>query len=64
MSARVLPFPQRAPFAVQIVREADAWLVVCRQHGWLFGSRGEALAEARDLAHGFGVVAQFAEARP
>lgn len=39
---------ERAPF-VRIVREpAGGWLAVtCRGHGWLFGSRAEALAEKR-----------------
>lgn len=55
MTARILAFPQRSPFAVHIAREDGAWLVICRAHGWLFGSRGEALVNARELAHGFGV---------
>lgn len=60
MTAQLLTFPMRAPFAVEITREDAAWLVICRAHSWLFGSRAEALIEARDLARGFGVVAQFA----
>lgn len=64
MSARIFSFPMQAPFAVEITREDAAWLVICRAHSWLFGSRGEALTEAQQLARGFGVVARFAEARP
>ena len=36
MTATILPFP---PFAVRIIREGDAWLVLAaRGHGWLCGS--------------------------
>jgi hypothetical protein len=55
MTAAILKFPQRGPFAVTICREDEAWLVVCRQHGWLFGSNTEAQAEAQRAAHSFGV---------
>jgi hypothetical protein len=48
----VLKFPERGPFAVTICREDEAWLVVCRQYGWLFGSNTEALAEDRRNRHG------------
>jgi hypothetical protein len=51
----ILKFPQRGPFAVTICREDEAWLVVCRQHGWLFGSNKEAVAEAHRTARSFGV---------
>jgi hypothetical protein len=36
----------------RIVREPDApgWLVILGSYGWLFGSRRDALAAARDLA--------------
>jgi hypothetical protein len=55
MTARILPFPTRGPFDVRIEPEGAAWLVVCREHGWLFGSCREALDEAREIARGFGV---------
>ena len=55
-NARIIPLPPRGPFAVRIMREGAAWLVVCRKHGWLFGSRREALREAADVARGFGVA--------
>jgi hypothetical protein len=59
MTARILRFPPRgrfSPFAVHVVREAPAWLVLCRSHGWLHGSYREAIREAREIARGFGVV--------
>jgi hypothetical protein len=64
MTARILAFAARGPFAVHVAREDDeaAWLVVCREHGWLCGSHPEAIAEARGLARGFG-VAVVVEAR-
>jgi hypothetical protein len=60
MSARILPFPARGPFTVRVEREAEAWLVICRQHGWLFGSRREAITEASEIARGFGVAVEAA----
>ena len=56
MTARIIPFPQRAPFAVRIEREGPAWLVTCRDHGWLHGDRDAAIADANTIARGFGVV--------
>jgi hypothetical protein len=56
MMADVLRFPERGPFAVRIEREDSAWLVVARDHGWMFGSHHEALADAERIARGFGVV--------
>jgi hypothetical protein len=56
MSAKILQFPPRGPFTVKILREERAWLVVCRSHGWLFGSRDDARISARELARGFGVA--------
>ena len=56
MSARIIPFPPRTPFAVCIEREGPAWLVTCRNHGWLHGDCRAAIAEASALARGFGVV--------
>jgi hypothetical protein len=58
MTARILKFPERGPFAVRIEREDEAWLVVARDHGWLFGSRYEALADAEWIARGFGVAVE------
>jgi len=64
MSADIIQFPPRAPslkrrscetFTVEIMREFPAWLVVCGDFGWLHGSRREALADAREIAAGWGV---------
>ena len=51
-TATVLAFP---PFVIRIVRDDGAWLVVCRSHGWVCGSRAEASAEAGWLSRNFGV---------
>jgi hypothetical protein len=56
MSARIIEFPPRRSFSVRIMREAEAWLVVCREHGWLHGSRADALADANEIAEGFGLA--------
>jgi hypothetical protein len=57
MTARILQFPSRGPFAVSVLHDRDgAWLVVCRERGWLFGSQREALADASEIAAGFGVA--------
>jgi hypothetical protein len=56
MTARILHFPQRGPFNVTVAREGPAWLVVTRDHGWLHGSRDAALADAKQIAGGFGVA--------
>jgi hypothetical protein len=50
MSAIILPF-----LFVRIAREHPAWLVICRDHGWLCGSHAEAAADARWLASNHGV---------
>jgi hypothetical protein len=53
MTATILQFP---PFAVRIIREGDAWLVLAaRGHGWLCGSQSEAFAAAVWLSRNFGV---------
>jgi hypothetical protein len=56
MSGSIIPFPARGPFAVRLEREGNAWLIVCRQHGWLCGSRPDALGQATEIARGFGVA--------
>jgi hypothetical protein len=56
MTAHILKFlDERGPFNVRVEREDQAWLVVAREHGWLFGSCYEALADAEWIARGFGV---------
>ena len=51
MTARIIPFPQRGPFSVHIMRDGEAWLVVCRDHGWLHSNINDAI----DIAVGFAV---------
>ena len=52
MTARILQF---SPFVVRLAEEDEAWLVICREHGWLYGSRVEASADAILIARGFDV---------
>jgi hypothetical protein len=52
--APTLRFPMRRSLAVWITRDGPAWLVLAREHGWLFGSRVEADAEARWLSGNLG----------
>jgi hypothetical protein len=64
MTAAILPFP---PFAIRIVREDDAWLVLAaRGHGWLYGSQSEASANAiwLSLNHAVPVLDRSGEGRP
>ena len=64
MTAAILPFP---PFAIRIVREDDAWLVLAaRGNGWLCGSHVEATAEAVWLAanHGVPILERSVGGRP
>lgn len=57
----IIPFPPRGPFAVRIEREAEAWLVLCRDHGWLHGDYRAAIAEAYVIARGFGVAVEVGQ---
>jgi hypothetical protein len=57
---RIIAFPARGPFAVHVGREDEGWLVVCRRHGWLHSTRHEALADAAEIAAGFGVAVEVA----
>jgi hypothetical protein len=61
MTAAILPFPDRGPFAIRVEREDCAWLVLAREHGWLHGSRHDAMRDARELARGFGVAVAVAD---
>jgi hypothetical protein len=58
MTAVVLKFPRRGPFAVRVEPEGDGggWLVIARSHGWLCGERDNALHDACEIANGFGVA--------
>jgi hypothetical protein len=62
MPRRILRFPPRGPFAVRVSQVDGAWLVVCRSHGWLFGSRRDALIEAAKIAAGFAVAVEVVKA--
>ena len=58
MTAIILKFPPRPPFAVRVERERDGegWLVVCRSHGWLHGDFNAAIHDARIVVAGHGVT--------
>jgi hypothetical protein len=49
----------RAPSAIRIERERNedaCWIVLTpRGHGWLHATLGEAVAEAKTLAAGYGI---------
>jgi hypothetical protein len=63
MSARVLRFPLRQSHAIWITREDAAWLVLAHEHGWLHGSRSDALEDAHWLARTLGLpIRQLASA--
>ena len=55
--SNVIAFPPMGPFHVHIERQdAGGWLVICRQHGWLYGSFRQAFRSAKKIARGFGVA--------
>jgi hypothetical protein len=58
----ILHFSPRGPFAVRVEHHHDEWLAICRGHCWAFATRQEALAEATDLAAGFGVAVEVVPA--
>jgi len=51
----VYRFPPRRSAAIRIVSEGTAWLVLAREHGWLHGSRAEAIADAQWLVPNLGI---------
>jgi hypothetical protein len=59
MTARIIPFPARGPFAVRVLRQGQVWLVTCRNHSWAHADRAEAIADAKGIACGFGVSITF-----
>jgi hypothetical protein len=56
MTAPIISFPPRGPFAVYVKHIESCWLVLCRDHGWLHGDRLSAIADANSIAAGFGVT--------
>jgi hypothetical protein len=57
MSAVILRFPNRGPFAVRVEHEVDGdgWMVIACDHAWLHGGRNGAILDADQIAAGFGV---------
>lgn len=47
---------ETAPFVVRVEREQEAWLVTCRDHGWLHSDRLTAIEDANFIARGFGAA--------
>jgi hypothetical protein len=55
MTATIIRFPPRHAAVVWLLQaHQGGWLVLARGHGWLHGSRLDALADARWLAHNLG----------
>ena len=59
MSAQIISFPPRGPFAVSVVDDEDGWLVICRKHSWAHADQRNAIAEAEAVAAGFGVAVKI-----
>jgi hypothetical protein len=62
MSAQIISFPPRGPFAVEVEYCGSAYVVKCRDHSWLHASRDEANSEAIAIASAYGVNARTAAA--
>jgi hypothetical protein len=62
LTAQIIPFPQRGPFTVHVVCDGVAWLVVCRDYGWLHSNFRDAFIDAVDIASGFGVAVKVTTA--
>jgi hypothetical protein len=61
MTAAIVRFPARRIAAVWIMQTSEgAWLVLARGHGWLHGSRSDALANANWLAGNLGFLVREA----
>lgn len=56
MTATLAHFPPRRASAIFVCpeRDGEGWLVVARGHGWLHGSRSDALEDARWLGRNLG----------
>jgi hypothetical protein len=56
MTAPVIRFPARRMRAIWILPLAESgWLVLHGSHGWLHGHYGDAIADAKWLAHNAGL---------
>ena len=57
-------FPPIGPFKVVISRDdKQTWLVTCRDHSWTHSNFLAAVADATEIAAGFGVVTVLPPAR-
>jgi hypothetical protein len=63
---RCIRFPLHRVASILIVRErgGDGWLAFAGSHGWLFGSRREAIAEAQWLARNLALPGSWCDGRP
>jgi hypothetical protein len=64
MTGSVVRFPPRRSRAVWLIREDAVWFVLAREHGWLFGCRHQAWAEATWLASNLGLPVRVAGGAP
>jgi hypothetical protein len=55
MIARIVKFPIRPPFYVEVMPDDGGWLVRVRSHGWLHSNRASALHDAQWLARNHGL---------
>lgn len=54
--SKVVRLPPRRRSAIFVCADRDgAWLTLAGEHGWLFGSRADAIIEAQWLSENFGV---------
>jgi hypothetical protein len=53
----IIRFPPRSIGAVLICRErdGDGWITIVGSHGWVFGTRADAIAEAHWLSRNLGL---------
>jgi hypothetical protein len=51
----VLAFPARRSVVIRIIRDDEAWLVLARDHGWVYGSQDGARRDAEWLSRNMGL---------
>jgi hypothetical protein len=62
--ATMTAFLEFSAFYVRIIPDRESgWLVLCRDHDWLLGSRSEASANAAQIARGYAVLDRSGAAR-